>query len=97
MTRDRYSTTTTQPLSHWSVERGQQAQASDSSADTRASSGGDFLFLRGKLVEGQGGEKELVVSMNPAEVERKLAIRQANTQPRGSALDTNTGAFGNRR
>jgi hypothetical protein len=58
--------------------------------DTHGVSSEGVVFLQGQNVTDQHGVKELMVSFDPAAIERKFAIRHLNEQLEGRTVKSDT-------
>jgi len=76
-------------LGRWALREGGLVRAPQSS-DTSGHSRQEVVLVQGRYVQGIYGESEVSVSVVPATVERKLAIRQINEQLQGRTLQSNT-------
>jgi hypothetical protein len=52
----------------------------------------NVVLVKGQYVIGANGVKQLMVSVDPATIERKLAIRELNAQLEGRILKSHTQA-----
>lgn len=58
--------------------------------NTYYESSSNVVFIKGQYVVGANGIKQLMVSVDPATIERKLAIRELNAQLEGRVLKSQT-------
>jgi hypothetical protein len=50
----------------------------------------NVVLIQGRYIVGSSGDKQLMVSIDPATIERKLAIRGLNAQIEGRTLKSKT-------
>lgn len=67
-----------------------QAHQRVSSTDTRGPSSEGLLLVQGRYVAQDKGGVQLVVTVDPAAIDRKIAIRRVNDQIEGRTLRSNT-------
>ncbi len=72
----------------WRLTEGPHAKTY--SNDTTGISAEGRLMVQGRLVEGSQGGYQVVVTIDPAAVDRKLAIRKMNDQLEGRSPRSNT-------
>lgn len=89
----RPSTTVAGSLSATAWKLAEGLQHRSQSTDTRGLSGEGKLMVQGRIVQvGQGGDTLLSVTIDPAAVDRKLAIRKMNERLEGHSPRSNTDA-----
>ena len=60
------------------------------SSNTQHELSGHVVLIQGKFINGPSGDKQLMVSVDPAAIERKLAIRELNAQLEGRPIVSQT-------
>ena len=75
--------------SAWKLAEGLQNKSQ--STDTRGISSDGKLMLQGRIVTNpRGGGKQVVVTVDPIAIDRKLAIRRMNERLEGHSLRSDT-------
>lgn len=90
MTSRKGISTTADPISAGGWHTINQAHQRVSSADTSGLSSEGVLMIQGHYVAQEKGGVQLVVTVDPAAIDRKIAIRMVNDQIEGRTPRSNT-------
>jgi hypothetical protein len=86
-TRTSETSTTSFSISRWTLQT--EKPHLKPASETKGELNGDVVLVQGRYFTGNGG-RELVASLTPATVNRKLAIRQINMQLKGGTVKSDT-------
>jgi len=88
MTNGTRGPTTSASISAWTIL--QSPPRTISKSDTLGISTQDVVLISGRLVSSSQGINEVVISVEPSAVDRKLAIRNLNERLQGRTTKSNT-------
>jgi hypothetical protein len=91
MTDGRRQVTTSVSISNWTTQH--NAPRVVSKSDTNGALTQDVVLISGRLISTRGAN-EVLISVEPATIDRKLAIRNLNRTLQGGTAKSNTASRG---
>ena len=93
MAKNHLQSPTGRPSGDWSQRASDTYKARDLPTHTHSTAKADAVLLRGKYIGGKTSDV-VVVSMNPAEIDKQIAIRQINGLLSGKTARSTTRPIG---
>jgi hypothetical protein len=91
MTKGTREVTTSVSISNWTTQH--TAPRVVSRSDTNSALSQDVVLISGRLISTDGAN-EVLISVEPATIDRKLAIRNLNRALQGETVKSNTASRG---
>ena len=92
MTKKAQQQTTSMSISSWTTQH--DAPRVLSKSDTKGGLAEDVVLISGRIVSSSQGSNEVLISVEPAAIDRKLAIRSLNRTLQGGTAKSNTASRG---